>query len=286
MRPPPREPPGPLALPPLPLDAPLPGPELEEYQMKELAYAIFLARCSTSASAGLTQTLRAQLEINETRATELQRITTLVAAQGVSSLASLEMHIRLLQLVRPSAFDSFRNFVRWRDTVTSVVWLVLNQAVRQLWVGDSSIKGGGASSTGDGGDGSGDSGALTAPSAPARCLLARLRGGLRRLDVRGADDYDDGEYSEAAEAVFTAAQALAQHCQTGKEEEGWATELLLTCSRRLDSHKPPIAPPSFCDPDARTAVNTRRRRCCHHRRLDLPLGSAGAAGGAAAARRV
>lgn len=31
------------------------------------------------------------------------------------------------QIVRPTAFDSFRNFVKWRDTVTSVVWLVLSQ---------------------------------------------------------------------------------------------------------------------------------------------------------------
>lgn len=33
----------------------------------------------------------------------------------------------LPQIVRPTAFDSFRNFVKWRDTVTSVVWLVLSQ---------------------------------------------------------------------------------------------------------------------------------------------------------------
>ena len=38
------------------------------------------------------------------------------------------------QIVRPSAFDSFRNFVRWRDTVTSVVWLVLSQAARDSWL--------------------------------------------------------------------------------------------------------------------------------------------------------
>lgn len=30
-----------------------------------------------------------------------------------------------------------------------------------------------------------------------------------------ADDYDDAEYGEAAEAVFRAADRLAQHCQTG-----------------------------------------------------------------------
>ena len=43
----------------------------------------------------------------------------------------------------------------------------------------------------------------------------RLKGGLRRLDVRHADDYDDEEYCEAAQAVFAAAEELAGHCETG-----------------------------------------------------------------------
>ena len=101
--------------------------------------------------------------------------------------------------MRPSAFDSFRNFVRWRDTVTSVIWLVLSQAVRDTWVA--------APAEGSGGSSGGE--------ASARMLLARLKGGLRRLDVRVADDYDDAEYGEAAEAVFGAADQLAQRCQTG-----------------------------------------------------------------------
>ena len=41
--------------------------------------------------------------------------------------------------------------------------------------------------------------------------LARLRGGLRRLNVRDPDDYDDEEYSEAANAVFEAAQLIARN---------------------------------------------------------------------------
>ncbi len=49
---------------------------------------------------------------------------------------------------------------------------------------------------------------------PAYCAC-RLRGGLRRLDVRTADEYDDAEYSEAVEAVFASAERLARHCQTG-----------------------------------------------------------------------
>ena len=39
--------------------------------------------------------------------------------------------------------------------------------------------------------------------------LARLRGGLRRLNVRDPDEYDEQEYTEAATAVFQAAQVIA-----------------------------------------------------------------------------
>lgn len=55
--------------------------------------------------------------------------------------------------------------------------------------------------------------------APRAC---RLRGGLRRLDVRTADEYDDAEYSEAVEAVFASAERLARHCQTGGRRFGFS----------------------------------------------------------------
>jgi hypothetical protein len=73
--------------------------DLQEYQLKELAYAIFLSSTASSASPGLLADLRASLELNEARAAELQRIIELVGRQGVTSLASLEMHVKLL-LVR------------------------------------------------------------------------------------------------------------------------------------------------------------------------------------------
>eukprot|EP00887_Chlorella_sp_A99_P004701 scaffold4.g4701.t1 len=192
--------------------------ELEEYQMQELAYSIFLGCAGARASEGLLQTLRSQLEINETRAGELLRIVQLVGRHGITSLATLEMHVRLLQIVRPSAFDSFRSFVRWRDTLTSALWLVLNQAARELWVGAAAAPDGGRGSPAapDGGRDSSSAADGTAGGGPtARSLLARLRGGLRRLDVRDADDFDEGEYGEAAQAVFAAAGALAAHCQSG-----------------------------------------------------------------------
>lgn len=45
---------------------------LAEHQLKELAYGIFLSCCGGTASAGLLASLRAALELNETRAAELQ----------------------------------------------------------------------------------------------------------------------------------------------------------------------------------------------------------------------
>ena len=39
--------------------------------------------------------------------------------------------------------------------------------------------------------------------------LARLRGGLRRLNVVDPAEYDEQEYTEAATAVFQAAQVIA-----------------------------------------------------------------------------
>ena len=71
---------------------------MQEHQLKELAYAIFLSCAGSQTSPGLLASLRAQLDLNEGRAAELQRITTLVGQQGVTSLASLQMHIKLLQV--------------------------------------------------------------------------------------------------------------------------------------------------------------------------------------------
>ena len=40
-------------------------------------------------------------------------------------------------------------------------------------------------------------------------VLHRLQGCLRRLDVPDASEYDEADYAEAADAVFKAAQAIA-----------------------------------------------------------------------------
>ena len=98
---------------PTPFASSLSHPGLQEYQLKELAYAIFLSCASAQASPGLLADLRASLELNETRAAELQRITTLVGQHGITSLASLEMHIRLLQVCGGGGGGGLRSWGAW-----------------------------------------------------------------------------------------------------------------------------------------------------------------------------
>lgn len=52
------------------------------------------------------------------------------SASPRNSLGTVEMQIKLLQFVRPSDFDNFRHFVRWRDTVAAVSLQILTRAAR------------------------------------------------------------------------------------------------------------------------------------------------------------
>jgi hypothetical protein len=170
---------------------------LTEDELGEIAYAVFIAACSNSVqqlSPNLHQCLRAQLALTEVHADEIIRTVSVANNQGVTSLALLDAHVRLLQVVRPSSFDTFRNFVRWRNIVTSTVWLVLSHGARDLWIGDSST---------------------SSSSTSAKSLLAKLKGGLRRLDVNDPDEFDEEEYSQAATAVHQAAEEIAKRCSSG-----------------------------------------------------------------------
>lgn len=64
---------------------------------------MFLSCAGGTASPGLLASLRAALEVNEARAGELARITALAAHTGVPSLASLDAHVKLLQVMGASS---------------------------------------------------------------------------------------------------------------------------------------------------------------------------------------
>lgn len=81
--------------------APLRRAGLAEHQLKELAFTVFLSCCGGRASRGLLADLRASLELSEARAEELARILELVTRHGVSTLATLEAHVKLLQVGAP-----------------------------------------------------------------------------------------------------------------------------------------------------------------------------------------
>lgn len=139
----------------------------------------------------MVQSLREQLEISTGRGKELAGVVSLAAASGIPSLATPDAYVALLRLVRPTAFQSFRGYVQWRTGTAGVVLASMQHAVETSWVTKNGEKG---------------------PPA-ARRLLATLKGSLRRMDVREADDYDEAEHAECAAAVAAAAAGLAAHCR-------------------------------------------------------------------------
>lgn len=126
-------------------------------------------------------------------------VTQLANKNGIRSLSTIDALVKLLQIVPPSAFQSFRSFAAWRSGIASVISKSLEHAAAHSWVTQNGEAGG------DGAKG----------GAPARSLLASLRGSLRRMDVREADDYEETEYFAAARGVEEATRRLAGNITGG-----------------------------------------------------------------------
>ncbi|KAG2498655.1 hypothetical protein HYH03_003401 [Edaphochlamys debaryana] len=192
-------------------------PQLEtgqsEEQLRDLAYLLFAAVAVGTGMpqhAGLLPVLRAQLGIDEARAADVVRVlrhiqpgqpTLLDAAHPShgggaagaggwrpSQRASLELLLRLITVVRPTDFDTFRGFLRWKDLTVAVLERQMAAATAGGWTGDQT---------------------------QLRKLLARLHGAARRADVRGEDDFEEEEYGEATRAFAAVAQQVAAACATG-----------------------------------------------------------------------
>ena len=156
--------------------------------------------------------MRSQLDVDAARAAEVDRLMALVAATIERTKAetgqtpvsetwsgTLELVLVMLETVLPRDFDRFKSFVAWRDTLHNALLQTLLQGVRDSWVEEDA--GGGA------GGASGEQ--------SARALVARLKGGLRRCDVRSADDFDEDEYREAVAGLGATAMAIVRRLKTG-----------------------------------------------------------------------
>ncbi|KAI8470006.1 MAG: hypothetical protein J3K34DRAFT_521690 [Monoraphidium minutum] len=164
---------------------------LGEGAVKDLAYLVVAATCRDAAAGELLQTVRSQLDVDGERAAEVERLVGLVegaiartrADKGAPPLseswsAGLELVMVLLETVLPKDFKKFKSFVAWRDTLCNALLQALLQGVRDSWRPPPGPEG--------------------AQPPSAQRLLARLKGSLRRVDVRCADDFDEGEYRAAA----------------------------------------------------------------------------------------
>lgn len=129
------------------------------------------------------------------------------------------MQASLLKRLRPTDFQSFAAFVAWRSDIVQLLLSVLSLAARHVSRRNSRL-------------------ASSCRTLMARlkvsCLLCSLspeayiaqfagchdcerqsdlalglQGGLRRVDVRIAEEFDEAEYAEATETVFKAAAGLA-----------------------------------------------------------------------------
>lgn len=164
--------------------------QLEEQAQREIAYQIFLNSCP-KASDNLLQSLRGQLEINEKRSDELKNIILKVMKNPNENLASLESHLKLLELISPSHFGSFRGYTTWRDGLASLIQLSLVDSVQNSWVQHQE------------------------DDMNAHYLISVMKGGFRRLDVKDADDFDERERKDAIAAVSSACREIAARCRNG-----------------------------------------------------------------------
>lgn len=139
------------------------------------------------------------LQIGEALGRDLTTVTQLAKKNGIQSLSTIDGLVQLLQIVPSSAFQSFRSFAAWRSGIASVISKSLEYAAAHSWNSQDDEAGRD----------------VAGGRAPARSLLASLRGSLRRMDVREADDYEEAEYFAAARGVEEATRRLAANFSGG-----------------------------------------------------------------------
>jgi hypothetical protein len=165
--------------------------QMDDQNLRDIAFEIFIDCCGKSASSDVLQSVRGQLEISEKRGQNLKDVLAKVRKKEKAPLSSIESHLRLLGLVSPSNFENFRSYMAWRDATCMLIQLTLIHNVQTSWNTDD--------------------------SSNAHYLIAVMKGGFRRLDARDADDYDEREMQEAVAAVTSVCSEIASRCQKGAE---------------------------------------------------------------------
>ena len=137
------------------------GSQMDDQGLRDIALEVFYACCGSSASKDLMQSLRAQLEISEKRASDLGNLVSKIRKSKQVTITDILAHLELLKIALPSHFQNFRSYVLWRDATTALIQLSLIHAVQTCWI------------PGEDDDGS--------------YLISVMKGGFRRLDARDAD---------------------------------------------------------------------------------------------------
>jgi len=167
------------------------GSQMDDQGLRDIALEVFYACCGSSASKDLMQSLRAQLEISEKRASDLGNLVSKIRKSKQVTITDILAHLELLKIALPSHFQNFRSYVLWRDATTALIQLSLIHAVQTCWI------------PGEDDDGS--------------YLISVMKGGFRRLDARDADEYNEKEMRDAVSMVSEACQKIASRCRNGRE---------------------------------------------------------------------
>ena len=161
--------------------------QMSDQGLRDIAYEIFDSCCGKSASLGLVQSMRGQLEIGEKRADDLQRL--IAKAKMKKSLMDIESHIRMLEVATPADFQNYRSYMTWRDATSMLIQLSLIHSAKTSWASKDDTS--------------------------AHYLISVMKGAFRRLDARDADDYDGKEKSDAVYAIATICGDIASRCSNG-----------------------------------------------------------------------
>lgn len=190
---------------------------VHDSHLRSLVYLVFLTCTSHSPDKALLKLMRKQLRIGDARARELHKALSVAVSNGVAArecvTQTLRLPLEMLQHLRPEAFESFAVFSAWRDTMCSMLSVMLARAAGQWHQHQPQQQYDGSRGVDGGANGIGPAnGSL---GSAQRQRIARLRACMRRLDVTCEEDYDVDEYEDALEALAVVADGIAAESGCG-----------------------------------------------------------------------